>query len=176
LIGRFLHRLVAVVEDLAPDRLLDAGCGEGFVARALGEAMPSLSIVGADIDADALGLAADIAPQVARVRADVCRLPWPDDSFPLVIATEVLEHVPDGDRALAEFVRVSGAHLILSVPHEPWFAWGNLARLKNVRRGGRDPDHVRFWTRGGFVDFVSQRAQIVACWKPFPWTLVLARV
>jgi hypothetical protein len=51
--------------------------------------------------------------------ADVRDLPFPDDSFPLVTAFEVLEHLPwpEAERALRELHRVSSRHVLISVPH-----------------------------------------------------------
>src|SRR3546814_20497548 len=59
--------------------------------------------------------------------ADVMCLPFPDDSFDLVLGIEVLEHVPVPDRALSEIRRVGRESFVLSVPREP------IWRMANVR-------------------------------------------
>ena len=74
-------------------------------------------------------------PAVAKLRARgadavvglVASLPFPDDTFDLVCAFDIVEHVDDDDGALAELSRVatSGATLLLSVPLHPshWTAF-----------------------------------------------------
>src|SRR3546814_7464364 len=57
--------------------------------------------------------------------ADVMCLPFPDDSFDLVLGIEVLEHVPVPDRALSEIRRVGRESFVLSVPREPIWTMAN---------------------------------------------------
>src|SRR5262245_35228597 len=109
LIDRFHRRIVRQVETLAPASFLDAGCGEGFVASQLLQAMPDLSLTGCDLSDAALQVAAAANPTARFVHGSVVDLPFPDRSFDVVGCFEVLEHLP-GDlpsRALAELARVS---------------------------------------------------------------------
>lgn len=52
------------------------------------------------------------------VKGDALDLPYADESFDCVIASEILEHVPEDDRAIAELVRVlkPGGALAITVP------------------------------------------------------------
>ena len=61
----------------------------------------------------------------------------PDGTFDLVLAIEVLEHVPDPAAALAELARVARRDLIVSVPREPIWRVANLARGKYVGAPGQ---------------------------------------
>src|SRR3546814_20192987 len=65
--------------------------------------------------------------------ADVMCLPFPDDSFDLVLGIEVLEHVPVPDRALSEIRRVGRESFVLSVPREPIWRMANVARGRYLR-------------------------------------------
>jgi SAM-dependent methyltransferase len=58
-------------------------------------------------------------------RGDVCALPFPDRSFELVLATDIIEHVVNDDLALREIARVltPGGRLLLTVPAFPSI-WG----------------------------------------------------
>jgi SAM-dependent methyltransferase len=51
---------------------------------------------------------------------DIARLPYPTDSLDLVIASEVIEHLPEPERVMAEVARVlkPGGKLILTMPLE----------------------------------------------------------
>jgi SAM-dependent methyltransferase len=73
--------------------------------------------------------------QGAQVGADIQALPFRDGAFDAIKATEVLEHVPDVDRALGECRRVlrPGGHLVITVPF--------LERLH------ADPDDYARYTR-----------------------------
>ena len=58
------------------------------------------------------------ALRAARVNGDALRLPFPDDTFDRIIASEVLEHIPDDAGALAELARVlrPGGTIAVTVP------------------------------------------------------------
>jgi 2-polyprenyl-3-methyl-5-hydroxy-6-metoxy-1,4-benzoquinol methylase len=99
-------------------RVLDAGCGEGYLAR-------RLSAMGADVtgvDA-AQGLidaaSSHPAPGAAFVRASVEDLPFDDGRFDLVLCNHLFSHLQDPAPAIAEFGRVlrSGGRLVLLTLH-----------------------------------------------------------
>ena len=92
----------------------------------------------------------------------------------MVVAAEVLEHLPDPEQGLREMARVGRRHLVLSVPREPVFRSCNLVAGRYVRDLGNTPGHLNHWSRRGFVRFVSQVAEVRAVTSPFPWTTVWA--
>ncbi len=178
LIGRFLKRLVSLARTVPHVTVLDAGCGEGFGGAALRAGLAAqLRLFSLDMDPAALRYCSASDPGCAAVRGDLLRLPYSDGTFELVVATEVLEHLEDPASALAELLRVSRGHVLLSVPSEPFFRALNLVRLKNLGRWGSDADHRQHWTRAGFLRFVARRARLRAAPRgTFPWTLALAEV
>jgi ubiquinone/menaquinone biosynthesis C-methylase UbiE len=96
---------------------LDAGCGTGLNLRNL----PPGS-TGIDINPRNLALVAARLPKHDVVLADLEAMPFADASFETVLCTEVLEHVPDIAKAIAEIRRVlrPGGVLIGSTPaHSP---------------------------------------------------------
>ena len=180
LIERFHRKLVAEIDSLAPRSFLDAGCGEGFVAGRVIEALPGIELVGCDVSADALDIAARAIPQGRFVPGSVVELPFADRSFDVVGCFEVLEHLP-GDlprRALGELARVARHGVVLSVPHEPFFCLANAARGKNldVRPRGSDPDHRQFWSRAAFGELVGEVMPVRRLEGSFPWTICVAEV
>ncbi len=84
-------------------RILDVGCGTGELSRVL-EAESSADVIGCDADPDLLAAARDHVPVVA---GDAFRLPFPDDTFDLVVCQALLINLPDPAAALREFARVS---------------------------------------------------------------------
>jgi hypothetical protein len=92
-----------------------------------------------------------------------------------VVACEVFEHLERPAAAIHEVARVAADWLLLSVPWEPTWRLLNLARGKYVRRLGNTPGHLQNFSRRAIRQLVSQRFDIVAQRRPFPWTMLLAR-
>jgi SAM-dependent methyltransferase len=93
--------------------VLDAGCGSGRIFRY--ELQAGCRVVGVDI-----GLELRDNPNVdERVRGDVHRLPFAGASFDAVLASHVMEHLPQPERALAEVARVlrPGGRFLLLTPN-----------------------------------------------------------
>jgi ubiquinone/menaquinone biosynthesis C-methylase UbiE len=180
LIDHFHRKVVSEIVALSPQSFLDAGCGEGFVARRLIDAAPGISLTGCDVSEGALEIAARANPEARFVNGSVVDLPFPDRSFDVVGCFEVLEHLPEGlpRRALAELGRVARRAIVLSVPHEPLFCLANAARGKNltVRPRGSDPDHKQFWSRSGFEALVSEQFVVQKLDGSFPWTICVAAI
>ncbi len=180
LIERFHDKVVSEIVALSPGSFLDAGCGEGFVAKRVLAAMPKVALTGCDVSEGALAIAARANPSARFVSGSIAALPFPDRSFDVVGCFEVLEHLP-GDlpgKALAELARVARRAVVLSVPHEPLFCLANVARGKNldVRPRGSDPDHKQFWSRSAFGVLVKEHLQVRTLDGSFPWTICVADV
>jgi SAM-dependent methyltransferase len=85
--------------------VLDVACGTGYGSEILTEAGANVTAV--DLSEDALAAAsARLGDQASVVRGDIRELPLADDSFDLVVCWETIEHIEEGDRALAEIKRV----------------------------------------------------------------------
>lgn len=180
LIDRFHQKIISEVVALSPRSFLDAGCGEGFVARRVIDAAPGINLTGCDVSEAALKIAASANPEARFVAGSVVELPFPDRSFDVVGCFEVLEHLP-GDlprTALAEMARVARRAVVLSVPREPLFCLANAARGKNldVRPRGSDPDHKQFWSRAAFGALVGEQFAIEKLDGSFPWSICVAAV
>lgn len=180
---------------LAPgDRLLDLGSGGGRHAY---EAMRRGAAVVA-VDADRAA-AKDCAAMMMALHdtddavrgsggcgtmavGDALDLPFPDDSFDRVIAAEVLEHVPEDRRAMAELARVlrPGGTMAVTVPR--WFpelvCWA-LSDEYHLVPGG----HIRIYRRdvlvhrleaAGLRPYASHHAH--ALHSPYWWLKCLVGV
>lgn len=177
LIDRFHHVITAKIAELRPSSFLDAGCGEGFVAEILTRQMPGLQLTGFDFNPESVELAKKMNPSCTFVEASIFDIPFEANAFDLVGCFEVLEHQYDPRPALKEMARVTNKHLIVSVPHEPYFCLANVARGKNldIRPRGSDPDHKQFWTRKAFGEFIAQEMDVVWLGGSLPWTICIAR-
>lgn len=178
LIDRFHKKITGIVKDLRPESLLDAGCGEGFVAEIFLSEMQHLDLAGFDVLPDSVKLAQTRNPRATFDVGSIYEIDADDSSFDLVVAFEVMEHLHEPDKALAEMARVASEYVVLSVPHEPFFSLANAARGKNldIDPKGSDPDHRNFWSRQAFGDFVSRELDVVNLTGSMPWTICVGRV
>ncbi len=152
--------------------ILDAGCGEGIIDRLLAEHLPKARITGLEYTPEAIQIARDMNPGVAYIQGDIKEMPFENNSFDIVMCTEVLEHIDNPGKALAELIRVSKRFLYITVPHEPWFCMGNLLVLKNITRFGNPEDHIHHWTKKSFLRFLQKEG--MRGWKisgSFPWII-----
>lgn len=133
--------------------LLDLGCGGGLLAPHV----TGYRHVGVDVSASALAVAASHG--VEPVLADVADLPFEDESFDVVAAGEIFEHVEDLERVVAEATRVlrPGGTLVCDTINATGFAALLLVIIGERVPGGPPP---------GCHDpslFVSPRRLIAAC-------------
>lgn len=141
-------------------RLLDVGCGD----------MPFRSALEGQVTAyDGL----DFFPRSDRVRyvADAQDMHMIDaGAYDSVLCLEVLEHVPDPFRAMAEIGRVlrPGGALVLSVPHlsrlhdlpHDYYRYTRHGVEQLLKHGGLEPVELR--VRGGLFSFVSHQLSTIA--------------
>ena len=95
---------LAVAEQGGADRVLDLGCGDGQIARAL--ASSGVSVVGVDPTTNQIDVAAERAGGPVFAQAGAAVLPFSDGAFDGVIACLVFEHIDDVDAAIGEVARV----------------------------------------------------------------------
>ena len=144
--------------DLQPGMtVLDLGCGEGrhaFEALRRGAKVVAVDWGVSEVETTKrwLGAIAEAgeAPEGARyevVRGDLTALPVPDASVDRVMASEVLEHIPDDVAALAEIARVlkPGGRVAVTVPrYGPERICWALSDAYHANEGG----HIRIYTAG----------------------------
>jgi ubiquinone/menaquinone biosynthesis C-methylase UbiE len=121
-VEHYLAKRTRFVLDTCPrGRGLDVGCGTGALAACLAAAGYEMS--GVDPSQGMLDVMRARAPGVKAFNASGTSLPFPDDSFDLVLSVAVLHHVADADevrRTLGEMVRVARpAGRILVWDHNP---------------------------------------------------------
>lgn len=87
-------------------KILDVGCGAGFLTNEL--ALAKHLVSGVDLSGESLAVARkyDGTKTVEYQIADAYQLPFADASFDVVCALDFLEHVEDPARAIKEFSRV----------------------------------------------------------------------
>lgn len=113
-------------------RALDLGAGSGGNTALLADA--GYIALALEHHPVAAGLAKERGRTV--VRADGHRLPFPDATFDLVLACDVLEHLAEDGLAAAEVRRVltPGGHLVVTVPADPMLWSAHDVALQHHRR------------------------------------------
>jgi SAM-dependent methyltransferase len=142
------------------DRVLDMGCGAG--RHAFEMYRRGGDVIAFDQDGDELAGVLDIfaamraageVPAGAEAdikQGDALAMPFADAEFDRVVASEVLEHIPDDGTAIAELVRVlrPGGTMAVTVPR--WLpekiCWALSDQYHEVEGG-----HVRIYTGGELV-------------------------
>lgn len=160
----------------AGQSVLDVGCGPGTITADLAAAVaPGGQVTGVDASEDILGPARAVAAErrldnVRFAAADVHALDFPDDSFDVVHAHQLLQHVGDPVRALREMRRVCRPGGVVAArdsdyaamtwyPHLPALDdWLDLYR-RVARANGGEPDagrRLHVWAReAGFADVTA---------------------
>lgn len=168
-IDGFLSDVVSMVGSVDVKTVLDAGCGEGFVSSRLSEKY----LVGVDISRGALALARHNSPGASLACGDIYHMPFKSQNFDLVMAMEVLEHLKEPEKAMAEAGRLSKRYCLFSVPNEPYFSFMDLMRGRNISRLGSDIEHINHWGEKSFIEIISRNFNVIDVRKPFPWIVVL---
>lgn len=121
--------LLAAADLSAGERVLDAGCGTGVVARLAAEKVGNGSVAGLDINPGMLAVARSAAPAAAAIEwheASAESMPFPPAAFDVVLSQLSLQFMQDRPAAVGEMHRVldDGGRLALSVagPTAPLFA------------------------------------------------------
>lgn len=161
-LGRYLDRMAVQVQAVAPARVLDAGCGEGYVYRGLRARGVQAVWHGVDLSAGAIRFAEARSPEASWSTADLRRIPVPAGHADLVLCSQVLEHIPSPEQVRDELARVASRWLLISVPLEPVFR--SICALTVALGVGEDPGHVNFWTPAQFRSFLKPAGRL-ARWE-----------
>jgi 2-polyprenyl-3-methyl-5-hydroxy-6-metoxy-1,4-benzoquinol methylase len=149
--GRYL-KMVNLVQDnagqpLSGKTVLDIGCGDGVLTNML--AKKGMLASGVDFSAEAIQFALDksdapIKPDFRQGSA--YELPWPNQTFDVVVSSDVIEHLKDVPHYLEEIKRVVkvGGVVIISTP---------------IRFTDKplDLEHVVEWFESEFVDVIHNQ-------------------
>lgn len=116
------NKIISLLGDLKGKRVLDAGCGTG---RNLVKLLAAGAVVtGVDISPNMILESQKVLQQkgfVAELRvAPLDSLPFPDQSFDIILASSVLDHIKNLKTVLSEFVRLlrPGGKLVIAGPHQ----------------------------------------------------------
>jgi methionine biosynthesis protein MetW len=143
-------RLQFVVDHLEPgERVLDSGCGPGFLAELL--AKHGVDVVGTDVSATGPERTRARGIDAQQVDLDTDPLPFADGAFDAVVANSNLEHLFYLHRHIGECVRCvkPGGKFIWLVPnigHWRYRLWLLFGRFPYIPNSPTDEYHLRYIT------------------------------
>jgi ubiquinone/menaquinone biosynthesis C-methylase UbiE len=143
---RRLHRIADLIND---KQVLDVGCGRGLLHKIIGK---NVSYFGIDFAGEFLKNDNWLGFSSAhRIVASADKLPLRDNSFQVIVCSEVLEHLPYDlpEKCLSEIFRILKKHgvLIVSTPNFAHFTNRLYFLARGHIRGMNDIRHVKFFTK-----------------------------
>lgn len=102
-------------------RILEIGCGTGFVLSAISEAWPTAELVGSELFGEGLSYAGARVPRAELLQLDARNLPY-HSHFDLIGAFDVLEHIREDEAVLKQIAKAlrPGGLMIITVPQHRW--------------------------------------------------------
>jgi len=107
------YRILSVLEQLQFDSVLDVGGGEGYLSSLIRNLFSPSTVHQSDLSVEASHRAREIF-NVQGVAADAVTLPVEDESYDLVVCSEVIEHLSRPALAIAELARVAKRFVVLT--------------------------------------------------------------
>lgn len=115
----------------SPKKILDVGCASGWFLSRLSRNFPLAKCSGIDIYDSGINYGKRLYPHLRLKVADAHNIPYRDNTFDLVICTEVIEHVDDPLKVLVEMRRVlkKGGYACIEVDSGSalfsiaWYLW-----------------------------------------------------
>ena len=136
--SRHTRRLMcSITKDLKPTSILDVGCGEGSLLKALTQVHLSAAVAGVEIAENALRLAKETLPRADFKVLDISRTFW-GRTFDLVVCADVVEHIEDDVSAIENMAAMTnpGGHVVVATLQ---------GRMRRFEAG---IGHVRNYERG----------------------------
>jgi len=176
LVNRFVNCIENATLSLGNiGKVLDAGCGEGYITNKIAKLNRIPHIEGVDVSYDIIQEAKKYYPFLKFSTGSIYNLAFKENEFDLVLACEVLEHLENYEKAILEIKRVSNRYCIISVPVEPLWRILNVARGAYMLSLGNTPGHLQHWTRKNFKELLSKHFTIEKILSPLPWQVAICR-
>lgn len=115
-----VNKVMGILTGMQPDNILDIGTGRGVFLWPFLDRMPGCNVTCTDmLDYRVDDINAVRDGGINRVQAfemSATNLDFADSQFDIVTALEVLEHIPEHQKALSEICRVANQFVVISVP------------------------------------------------------------
>lgn len=133
-----------------PCKVLEIGCGTGFVLSGMRAAFPHTSFSGSDIFTEGLTFTAQRVPGALLFQMDARHIPFAGE-FDLIGAFDVLEHIEEDEAVLAQMRQACkpDGGIVLTVPQHRWL-WSRVDDFAHHKRRYTRAELAGKVTRAGF--------------------------
>ncbi|MBQ5771590.1 MAG: class I SAM-dependent methyltransferase, partial [Clostridia bacterium] len=139
-----VQKAIGFLKGVWPESLLDVGSGRGVFLFPFLEAFPFTPVTSADILDYRVEFLEDIAlggvQNLTAVQESICTFDAPDKSFDVVTMLEVLEHIPEVEKAVFNAVRLAKRYVVVSVPSKE----------------DNNPEHIHLLTKDILTDLFTR--------------------
>lgn len=178
IVNGFFQEFDSILDGIEFNKVYEAGCGEGYISNHVSDfstkKKKEVCIKASDLSAKVINRAKLDYPNIQFSVNSIYELSEMDESYDLVLACEVLEHLEEPQKALRELFRISNRYVLISIPNEPIWRIANFMRGKYIGSLGNTPGHINHWKRKEIISIVSEYGNILEVMRPFPWTMILA--
>ncbi len=138
-----VHKVLGFLRSVWPESLLDVGSGRGVFLFPFLCAFPATPVTSVDLLGHRVEFLNDVRrggiEQLTALQMDICSGTLPEKSFDVVTMLEVLEHIPDVQRAVCSAVRLAKRYVVVTVPSKP----------------DNNPEHIHLLTRERLTELFS---------------------
>lgn len=157
-----VRRTLGFLRGVWPENLLDVGSGRGVFLFPFLCAFPSTPVTCVDLLDHRVAFLNDIrrggVERLTAVRMDLCGDMLPEKSFDVVTMLEVLEHIPDVQKAVCSAVRLARRYVVVTVPSVP----------------DDNPEHIHLLTRERLTELFSHAGCVKMQFDAVPGHLFMA--
>lgn len=118
-----VRRTIGFLHSLQFETMLDVGSGRGVFLIPFMKEFPWVQVTALDVLDKRITFLNELSAggfsQMHAEQKNICKQPFPDNSFDVVTMLEVLEHIPQVEQAVASAVRMARQYVVVSVPSKP---------------------------------------------------------
>ena len=141
------RRTMGFLHSIMFDTMLDVGSGRGVFLIPFMKEFPWVKITSLELLEKRVTFLNELAEggftQLHVEQKDICDKPFPDDSFDVVTMLEVLEHIPEVEKAVDAAVKMAKQYVVVTVPSKP----------------DNNPEHIHMLTK----DILTQLFAAAGC-------------
>ena len=118
-----VRRAIGFLHSISFETMLDVGSGRGVFLIPFMKEFPWVNVTSLDLLEKRVIFLNELADggfrQLHAEQKDICIQPFPEDSYDVVSLLEVLEHIPEVEKAVTSAVKMTRQYVVVSVPSKP---------------------------------------------------------